>query len=69
MPTYTYRCKKCNSRFDVSGKYESLIGFTPQCPECKSLNATRIYGDTPVIFKGKGFYTNDRYLKKDHENP
>jgi putative FmdB family regulatory protein len=58
---YEFKCKQCGKEFSVSGRFESLIGLRPECPECKSANVVKKLFATPSIFKGDGFYsTNGR---------
>lgn len=58
MPTYQYRCKKCN-------RIEEIIcnmGAAPKyikCSICNS-NSYRKYYLVSIRFKGKGFYCNDK---------
>ena len=58
MPTYEYECKKCGHNFEVfqSMKDEPL----KTCPECGMELRRLINGGTGVIFKGGGFYVNDK---------
>src|SRR3984885_15416098 len=65
MPTYEYRCEKCNQTFDAfqSMKDEAYL----VCPE--KLCRQEVWGEGKVkrligtgaglIFKGSGFYTTD----------
>lgn len=62
MPTYSYKCKKCDYRFDKiqSFKDEELT----QCPKCKENTLKRLLSTgVSVIFKGTGFYETD-YKRK-----
>ncbi len=59
MPTYEYRCQKCDHRFEVfqSMKDDRLT----DCPldECDG-NVVRLIGTgAGIIFKGSGFYQTD----------
>ncbi len=62
MPTYTYRCKKCQHEMDV---FHS-INAEPEirCEACGSTHMDRLIGTgSGIIFKGSGFYETD--YKKD----
>jgi predicted nucleic acid-binding Zn ribbon protein len=59
MPTYVYRCPKCSREKLQTRSYdmdEELVA--PECEYCH-VKMVRSWNDTPVIFKGKGFYKND----------
>jgi len=58
MPTYEYECKSCGHDFDYfqSMKDEPL----KTCPKCGKELRRLINGGTGVIFKGGGFYINDK---------
>ncbi len=56
MPTYSYRCTKCNSTFDA---FHSMSCKDPQhCPDCGG-EGTKLLSASSVIFKGSGFYSTD----------
>jgi len=55
MPIYEYTCKICgvmelNHRVDIT---------VEKCPYCGG-NMTRKYSPVGIVFKGKGFYKNDK---------
>jgi len=56
MPTYVYRCKKCEHQF------ESIQKMTDEplkkCPECNGA-ITRLPFPPSIVFKGSGFHIND----------
>lgn len=58
MPTYDYRCKKCDHRWET---FQSIKAEpTKSCPTCKKKSAERVIGPgAAVIFKGSGFYQTD----------
>ena len=63
MPTYSYRCKKCEHFFDVFHG----INAEPKikCEECGSAATERQIGTgSGIIFKGSGFYETDYKNKK-----
>ncbi|MEO8232431.1 MAG: FmdB family zinc ribbon protein [Ignavibacteriota bacterium] len=53
MPTYDFKCKKCNKKFSLSlsiSEYSNKKSFT--CPKCKSISVMRIFsGFTAVTSK------------------
>ncbi len=56
MPTYSYKCKKCNKVFDA---FHSMSCTDPQhCPECDG-EGQKLMSASSVIFKGSGFYSTD----------
>ncbi len=58
MPTYKYRCTKCNYEFE---EFQSMTAQPLQtCPSCKNKSLIRVIGSGGgVIFKGSGFYLTD----------
>ena len=58
MPTYGYECKSCKHSFDIfqSMKDEPL----KICPKCGKELRRLINGGGAIIFKGSGFYVNDK---------
>ena len=62
MPTYLYRCnnEKCNKTFEVVGSFDFLLTHRPTCPDCKGNDISRRFTTPEIIFKGKGFYVNDK---------
>ena len=57
MPTYEYKCNKCEEAFE----YFQKISDSPlrECPVCGGELKRIISGGAGIIFKGKGFYTTD----------
>ena len=56
MPTYSYKCTKCNKVFDA---FHSMSCSDAQhCPECNSVG-NKLMSAGAVIFKGSGFYSTD----------
>ena len=58
MPTYDYRCKSCDHRWEL---FQSITAKAiRKCPECGRLKAQRIIGPgAGIIFRGSGFYQTD----------
>ena len=56
MPTYQYKCRECEHRFDVTQK----ITEDPlkECPECSG-EIRRVLFPAGVVFKGSGWYVTD----------
>lgn len=57
MPTYDYKCLKCDKRFEIfqSMKDEPL----KNCPDCGGEIKRLIGSGAGTIFKGTGFYHTD----------
>ena len=57
-PVFSYICRACEL---VTQQVRSIDDRNNQinCSEC-GLPMARYYEPTPVHFKGKGFYTNDK---------
>ena len=62
MPTYEYRCTKCDHSFEM------LQTMTDEprkrCPKCRCKVERLMGAGAGLIFKGSGFYITD-YAKKD----
>jgi putative FmdB family regulatory protein len=56
MPTYGYRCKKCEHQFEIFQK----ITDNPitDCPKCDG-QVSRLLFPVGIMFKGSGFHVND----------
>jgi putative FmdB family regulatory protein len=55
MPNYEYKCNKCGITREV---FYSLDEERPD-PICCATAMSRVWGNIPVIFTGKGFYKTD----------
>ncbi len=57
MPTYEYRCRNCQFRF------ERFLKITEdpvvKCPKCGGVAERLISAGGGVLFKGSGFYATD----------
>ena len=56
MPTYEYRCKDCEHRFDIQQSFTDDSLTT--CPECGG-TLKKVFGNVGITFKGSGFYKTD----------
>lgn len=56
MPTYSYACTECGSRFDVVQAFTDDALTT--CRECSG-RLRKLFGSVGVVFKGTGFYRTD----------
>lgn len=56
MPTYEYRCDKCEREFEV----EQRITEDPirSCPSCRSRKVRRLISQTSFVLKGGGWYSD-----------
>jgi len=57
MPTYEYKCLKCNHRFE---KFQLITDpAIDHCPVCGGHAERIISGGAGFLFKGSGFYITD----------
>jgi len=56
MPTYDYRCARCENRFERVQKF--IDSPVKTCPKCRG-PVKRVVHATGIVFKGSGFYIND----------
>jgi len=57
MPTYDYRCTKCEHRFEV---FHGIKDDRPRrCPRCRGRAKRVPAGGAGLLFKGSGFYITD----------
>lgn len=64
MPIYDYKCQQCGTEYSmilfISQLGTSTEESQKQCPNCKSVFATRIIkSNITVIYKCHGFYSTD----------
>jgi len=65
MPTYDYRCRKCEHQFEVfHGINDRSI---QKCPRCGGRARKVPASGVGLIFKGTGFYITD-YRSKDYKD-
>jgi putative FmdB family regulatory protein len=69
MPTYVYKCEKCNGEFEVQQRItedplnKCILKNGPQGAVCDGDVHRKISKNISLIFNGKGFYLTD-YAKK-----
>jgi len=65
MPTYAYRCRKCEHAFE---EFHGIRDSKPRkCPRCGA-RADRVpAGGAGLLFKGSGFYITDYRSKSYRE--
>lgn len=56
MPTYSYRCSKCEKTFDAF--HSMMCKDLQHCPDCGA-EGNKLMSASSVIFKGSGFYSTD----------
>jgi putative FmdB family regulatory protein len=66
MPTYTYRCKTCDTRFDWTQPMTAdplttcpAEGGPSACVAPGKGEVTKVFGAVGITFKGSGFYKTD----------
>jgi len=66
MPTYDYKCEKCERTFE----YFQSMSDTPLsvCQECNGSLKRLIGGGLGIIFKGSGFYVTDNKGKNSNNS-
>ena len=57
MPTYEYKCGKCEEVFEIFQKMTDAP--LRECPVCGGELKKVVSGGIGIIFKGSGFYTTD----------
>lgn len=61
MPTYGYKCTKCEHEFEV---FQKITDEPIQdCPKCEG-RVKKLLFPVGIVFKGSGFHIND-YKKPD----
>ncbi len=61
MPTYSYECQACGTKFDLYQKFEDKA--ISKCPNCKKNKARRVFTPASIVFKGSGWYKTDSRSK------
>jgi putative FmdB family regulatory protein len=52
MPVFDYRCKKCNTNYDILHKGKEIIEDI-QCPACGSQLHVKLISAPSIVTKGK----------------
>ena len=58
MPIYQYECRSCQHAFELQQSMKD--DAISECPECHKNDARRIITGAGIVFKGTGFYVNDK---------
>lgn len=58
MPVYVYQCKNCDHLFEQHQSFSDQALTT--CPSCGQDTLRKKFGKVGVVFKGSGFYANDK---------
>ncbi|ORC24494.1 MULTISPECIES: FmdB family zinc ribbon protein [Rothia] len=58
MPVYVYQCKNCGYVFEQRQSLSEEALTT--CPQCSQGTLRKKFGQVGVVFKGSGFYANDK---------
>lgn len=66
MPTYEYKCPKCQTVFDVVHKMKDKPAV--KCPKCRAKAERQLSGGHGIHFKGTGFYETD-YKRAGEKRP
>ncbi len=62
MPTYGYKCEKCENDFEViQGINDEQV---MECPDCGG-STNRVFYPVGIIFKGSGFHITDYCRPKE----
>jgi len=56
MPTYSYKCTKCEHRFEARQRFSD--DPLTECPVCGS-PVRKVITPVGIVFKGSGFYVTD----------
>lgn len=62
MPTYEYRCKRCDNLFEEVHGVDDRV---ESCPLCGG-EVRRVFHPVGIIFKGPGFYSTDSRSPSDN---
>ena len=60
-PRYEYRCPRCQITIEHTRAFDDSAP-DPMCGDCL-VAMEKVYGSTPVHFKGSGFYSTDKGRK------
>ena len=57
-PSYDFRCPRCRISIEQTRGFDD-DSPAPMCGDCL-VGMEKVYGSTPVHFKGSGFYSTDK---------
>lgn len=57
-PRYEYKCPRCQISIEQTRGFDE-DSPAPMCGDC-CVGMEKVYGSTPVHFKGSGFYSTDK---------
>lgn len=66
MPTYEYKCPRCDTVFEVHQKMTDKPAA--KCPKCRAKAERQLSGGHGIHFKGTGFYETD-YKRAGEKKP
>ena len=58
MPRYDYKCDTCRKKYELQQSFSAESSHA--CEKCGKGTATRLLSVPRIIFKGSGFYVNDK---------
>ena len=58
MPRYDYKCDSCKKKYELQQSFSAEASH--RCEKCAIGTATRVLSIPTVVFKGSGFYVNDK---------
>lgn len=56
MPMYSYKCRDCETAFDIRQEFSDAS--LTECPNCGG-SLRKLFNSVGITFKGSGFYRND----------
>lgn len=66
MPTYEYRCGKCDDTFEV---FQSFSARPLKKHDVCGGNLSKVFHSRGIIFKGSGYYTTDSRSGSSSDSP
>lgn len=61
---YIFKCNNCDNIIEIESTPSEISNVKPICNQCLSGSMIRKYSDISLIFKGNGFYINDKKESK-----
>lgn len=62
MTLHDYECQTCHAEFEAEVE-RGERAWDIRCPHCDSSDVLRLWRAPAVIYRGKGFYVNDKNKK------